>query len=290
MLGFIKKHIRNIGTDIRRLGKDGWDFSDVEYLLDDNKTTRANYYFDILVTVLIVISCLLYVVLTYLEPGSAAYIAVFAAETFLMTVFTVEYLLRLHLEKRPKDYMTSWYGIFDVAAVVPFWLAFLVPGIPGGLQFLRILRVFKLYRFFKKYLDKESISQSVAARILITKMVFTLGALLFISSGLIYTFEAPNNADINSFDDALYFSLVTVTTVGFGDITPVSKVGRIAVMCIVLFSIFLIPVYLASLMRTYMLHQGKRSVICTVCGLKYHDANAVHCKMCDAVIYQEYEG
>jgi len=288
MITALRKHLKNMGKELRRLGRDGWDFSDVEYLLDDKKTTRANYYFDIIITGLILLSCILYVALTYLHPGSFEYTLVLAAEVLLMVIFTVEYLLRIYFEKKPSEYMLSWYGVFDFLAVVPFWLSFMLAGF-GGLQFLRILRVFKLYRFFAKYLDKDKIKKEVASRILITKMIFTLGVLLFISAGMIYTFETPVNENINSFDDALYFSLVTVTTVGFGDITPESGVGRIVVMIMVLASILVIPVYVASLLKSYMSHTGKRATTCTKCGLRYHDENAVHCKMCGEIIYQEYD-
>ena len=151
MFKSFKKHIQKIKREIKRLGRDGWNMKDMVYLLDDTKTTRANYYFDIAITGLILFSCFLYVLLTYLTPGTWQYVTVFTIEIILMSFFTVEYMLRIYCEKKPTDYMTSWYGIFDFLAVVPFWLSFVIAGF-GGLQFLRVLRVFKLYRFFKKYL------------------------------------------------------------------------------------------------------------------------------------------
>ena len=105
-------------------------------MLDDKKTSRANYYFDVLITGLILLSCVLYVALTYLVPGTWQYALVFGVEVFLMAFFTLEYMLRVHFETKPSQYLTSWYGIFDFLAVVPFWLSFLLPGL-GGLQFLR---------------------------------------------------------------------------------------------------------------------------------------------------------
>jgi len=268
------------------MGRDGYGMEDVRELLDDNRLTLANYYFDLLVIGLIILSCLIYVALTY--ASGTTYLVLFGVEIVLMAFFTLEFSLRIYLEKKYKKYLFSWYGLFDALAVIPFWLAFAVPGM-GSLLFLRILRIFKLYRFFNKYLDEAKAQKRIASRILITKMVFTLGAILFISSGLFYTFEGPVNDKINYFDDALYFSLVTITTVGFGDITPVSKAGRFVVMGVVLLSIFLIPVYLASLLRAYMSQNDKKATTCKKCGLRYHDANAVHCKMCGEIIYQEFD-
>ncbi len=283
----IKKHIKRIRKEIKNFReKDSGE--KIDLLFDDTKTSRLNYYFDLFLIFLILLSCASYVLLTYLDPTSIAYKVTFALEAILMLGFTIEYFIRIKVEKNISDYATSWYGIVDLLTIVPFWLSLFTP--LAGMQFFRILRVFKLYRFFKKYFDESKIKKDVASKILITKMVFTLGALLFISSGLIYTFESPINEDINTFDDALYFSLVTITTVGFGDITPITKAGRLVVMIIVLSSIFLIPVYLASLLRAFMSNSDKQSVTCKNCGLKYHDKNAVHCKMCGEVIYQEYDG
>lgn len=283
----IKKHFKSIRSEFRKLkAKDRNE--KMLALFDDTRTSKLNYYFDLFLIFLILLSCALYVVLTYLDPLSLAYKVTLGFEIFLMILFTIEYALRLKVEKSVSDYATSWYGIVDLLTILPFWLSLFTPVI--GMQFFRILRVFKLYRFFKKYFDETKIKKEVASKILITKMVFTLGALLFISSGLIYTFESPVNEAINTFDDALYFSLVTITTVGFGDITPITKAGRLVVMIIVLSSIFLIPVYLASLLRTFMSNSDKQSVTCKNCGLKYHDKNAVHCKMCGELIYQEYDG
>ena len=283
----IKKHFKAIKREVKKLkSKNGSE--KIISLFDDTKTSKLNYYFDLFLIFLILISCGLYVLLTYLDPGSIEYKIVFAFETLLILAFTAEYFIRIKIEKKVSDYATSWYGIVDLITILPFWLSLFTPAV--GLQFFRILRVFKLYRFFKKYFDEKKIKRETASKILITKMIFTLGALIFISSGLIFTFESPVNNSINSFDDALYFSLVTITTVGFGDITPITKAGRFVVMIIVLSSIFLIPVYLASLLRSFISTSDKQSITCKNCGLKYHDKNAVHCKMCGEVIYQEYDG
>lgn len=121
-------------------------------------------------------------------------------------------------------------------------------------------------------------------------MLSVLFILIFVSSSLIYTFEAPFNDKINNFSDAVYLSLVTVTTVGFGDIVPVTENGRFVVMIVILFGIFLIPVYIGSLLKSYIHTSKKRDVTCKKCGLKKHDHNATHCKMCGEIIYQEFEG
>ena len=206
-----------------------------------------------------------------------------------MSVFTIEYVLRIHAEDRPKDYLFSWYGISDTVALVPFWLSLVFPWF-WSFEFLRILRVFKLYRFFAKYLRSGTLTKKLTSQIVIAKMVFTMGALLFISSGFIYAFEGPQNPSIQTFDDALYFSLVTITTVGFGDITPVSDIGRAVVMVIMLCSVFLVPVYLGSLLRSFMLRDDlKLDIVCSHCGWKGHDRDASHCKMCGKVIYIENE-
>ncbi len=121
-------------------------------------------------------------------------------------------------------------------------------------------------------------------------MLSVLFILLFVSSSLIFTFESPFNDKINNFSDAVYLSLVTVTTVGFGDIVPVTQNGRFVTMVVILFGIFLIPIYIGSLLKSYINTSKKANITCKKCGLKKHDHNATHCKMCGEIIYQEFEG
>ncbi len=220
--------------------------------LSDGRSTRKSLKFDLAIVVLILVSSAIFVAETYSLPASIKEILLFV-DVVIILLFTIEFFARVYVAHPKKKYLYSWLGVVDVLAFLPFWLSFFIPWV-HTLQFLRVLRVFKLFRFFKQHLRNENTKIKDIQHVIIAKMLLVVFTLLFVSSSLIFTLEAPHNPGINTFDDAIYFSVVTVTTVGFGDITPVTRSGRMAISIMIIIGILLIPVYLASLMRTYMYH------------------------------------
>lgn len=95
---------------------------------------------------------------------------------------------------------------------------------------------------------------------------------------------------IHNFGDAFYFAVVALTTVGFGDIVPVTGAGRAVTVICILAGILAIPWQVGLIAREWINLSQKNPAICSQCGLKYHDKDAVHCKACGTLIYQEYEG
>ena len=258
-----------------------------DFLTDDPKSIRKSFMFDLFILFLIFTSSIMFVAETYqVTPLLQRFFTVI--DTAIIALFTIEYIARIYVAENRARYIFSWVGVIDFLAVVPFWVSFVVPWVTS-LQFLRVLRIFKIFRFFQRHLDSKRVSSKYVSRVLVLKMIFVVFALLYISSALIFTIEAPFNPKINTFDDAVYFSLVTVTAVGFGDITPVTRYGRFVIMFIIMAGVLLIPVYLASLMRAFMLNSRKVIAVCQQCGLRQHDADAVYCKSCGARIYQEHD-
>ena len=257
------------------------------FLSDKDVSSRKAFHFDLLIVALILVSSVIFVAETYSLPPVISLILHFI-DISIILLFTVEYFARIYVARDKTDYIFSWYGFIDFIAFAPFWVSFFIPWI-HSFQFLRVFRVFKLFRFFNEYLGDSTVREKEATRILLAKVFFVIFVLLFVSSALIFTLEAPVNPKINTFDDATYFAVVTITTVGFGDITPVTRAGRIAIAFMIMFGIILIPVYVASLLRTYLIYSSKRRVVCTNCGFSLHDPNALYCKMCGAKIYHEHE-
>ena len=93
-----------------------------------------------------------------------------------------------------------------------------------------------------------------------------------------------------SFIDALYMTVITLTTVGFGDITPMSEAGRWVTVLMILSGIILIPWQVSRIAKEWIYIASKKESLCPGCGLRYHDEDASHCKSCGHVIYQEYDG
>lgn len=249
---------------------------------DEKGKSKEEFYFDVFLMILILISSGLFILETY--PLDTLWNTLIRSlDVIIMIFFTIELFARLRVANFSSDYFKSFYNITDVIAVVPFWLSFIFP-IVGSLQFLRVFRLFKIFRYFDKYFSYKRVPRNKITKILIMKVAFSMFVLLYVSSGLFYTFEHQQNNDINSFDDAVYFSLVTVTTVGFGDITPVTKSGQVIVMLIILAGVFSIPVYMSTLLQEHFGRANKKRLVCARCGLEYHEESASHCRNCGLML------
>jgi voltage-gated potassium channel len=124
----------------------------------------------------------------------------------------------------------------------------------------------------------------------VVRLFLTILMIFFISSGLFYYVENTINPGIDTFGDAFYFAVVALTTVGFGDITPMSEGGRWVTVLMILSGIILIPWQVTRIVKEWVRMSTKASITCPGCGLRYHDQDASHCKSCGHIIYQEYEG
>jgi voltage-gated potassium channel len=102
--------------------------------------------------------------------------------------------------------------------------------------------------------------------------------------------ENAINPYVKTFGDAFYFTVVTLSTVGFGDIIPMSEAGKWVTVLMILSGIILIPWQVSRIVKEWLHIATKKDVICPQCGLRYHDENASHCKSCGHIIYQVYDG
>ena len=124
----------------------------------------------------------------------------------------------------------------------------------------------------------------------VIRLFITILMIFFISSGLFFYVEYGLNPNVNNFGDAFYFTVVALTTVGFGDIIPRSDAGKWVTVLMILSGITLIPWQISQIVKEWARMATKKEITCPGCGLKYHDADASHCKSCGHVIYQEYDG
>jgi voltage-gated potassium channel len=172
--------------------------------------------------------------------------------------------------------MISVYSVIDLMTVVPFVIGVVDVG------FIRIFRWFRILRLIRFLENKKiwgSINSSDAP--ILVRILFTLFAIIFVYSGLIYQVEHPvNPKEFNTFLDAFYFSVVTMTTVGFGDVTPITEAGRLLTVLMIITGVALIPWQVGDLVRRLVKSAAQIEVLCPGCGLELHDKDARFCKRC----------
>jgi voltage-gated potassium channel len=199
-------------------------------------------------------------------------------DTAIFIIFAVEYVLRLWSAENKIKYFLSLYSIIDLIAILPFFLGAI------DLSFIRLLRWFRILRLIR-FIDKRFFLGSISSEdgVIFARILFTLFAIIFVYSGLIYQVEHPVNPKVfTTFLDALYFSIVTMTTVGFGDVTPASELGRWLTVFMILTGIALIPWQIGDLIKRLVKTANQVETICANCGLAFHDTDARFCKRCGA--------
>ena len=206
------------------------------------------------------------------------------AEWFFTVLFTIEYLLRLWVVRRPLRYALSFYGLVDFLSILPTYISLIVPGAQVLLS-VRILRVLRIFRVFKlaNYLDEaDQLNKALSAsKRKIFVFIFVVLTLVTVMGSMMYLIEGGRNG-FDSIPKSVYWAVVTVTTVGYGDIAPVTPLGQgLALMLMIMgYGIIAVPTGIV----TVELNRGRASVHrherCPTCGLDDHDNDARYCKRC----------
>jgi voltage-gated potassium channel len=207
-------------------------------------------------------------------------------EWIFTLLFSIEYLLRLACVGRPLRYAISFFGVVDLLAVIPTYLSLLLPG-SHYLVVIRVLRVLRIFRVLKlvQYLNEAQMLLTAvrASRRKIAVFLMSVGTLVIILGSLIYLIEGEANG-FTSIPRSIYWAIVTLTTVGYGDISPQTDLGQTlaAVAMILGYSIIAVPTGIVTVELTRAAKGGARSQCCPNCSLEGHDENAMYCKYCGA--------
>ncbi|MDA1312999.1 MAG: ion transporter [Acidobacteria bacterium] len=205
-------------------------------------------------------------------------------EWFFTALFTVEYVLRIFCVERPARYMRSFFGLVDLVSIIPTYLSFFVAG-SQSLIVIRALRLLRVFRVLKlaHYLGEAQVLMA-ALRASRPKITVFLGAVLtivIIVGSAMYFIEGGENG-FDNIPRAMYWAIVTMTTVGYGDIAPQTVAGQslAALLMILGYAIIAIPtgIVSAELVRKPAGQVSTRA--CPVCGAEGHDHDASHCKYC----------
>lgn len=224
---------------------------------------------------LIFLSLILFVLETYSLPPYLTRIC-YTLDLTILGLFTLEYGLRLWCAENRLKYIFSFFSIIDLLSILPLFLGFV------NLKFLRILcwfRVLRVLRFAKFKANFFNLTSKDSLTFI--EVFLTLFSFIFIYSGLIYQIEHTANPKVfNDFFDAFYFTIVTMTTVGFGDVIPLSEQGKLLTVFMILSGIILIPWQIGTLTQQILKFTRSTNKTCPHCNLFNHDYDANFCKIC----------
>jgi len=245
--------------------------------------TRKGKWFDILLIISIVLSVIV-VMLDSVESINAVYgKLLFSMEWVFTVLFTIEYLLRIFCARKPVKYTRSFFGIIDLLAILPTYLSILIPGSQYLLviRILRVLRVFRVLKLAKFLGESDMLIQALrASRRKITIFVFTVLTLVVVLGSLMYVIESREDG-FTSIPRSVYWAIVTLTTVGYGDIHPKTGLGQALASFVMILGYGLIAVPGGIITaEAYSLKQKTSLRTCIDCGSDNHDKDAVFCKYC----------
>lgn len=250
-----------------------------EFYLEEDRSP-IGVAIDLIIMVLIFIFSTFFVLDTFpISPEIHQILAL--GSHIILVLFTIEYGLRLWSAENRLAYIFNLYSLIDLFSILPLWM-----GVFDG-RLVQIFRWFRVLRFLRFLWGDQRFYIWISPRaVIFARTLFTLFAIVFIYSGFIYQFEHANNPEqFQTFLDSFYFSVVTMTTVGFGDIAPISSTGRLFTVLMIMTGVALVPWQVGDLIRELANPSDPRGEIkpqltCSNCNLDKHDKDALFCKRC----------
>lgn len=248
----------------------------VAFYLEDTRTT-IGLWFNLIILGLILLSSAIFVAETYSLPEQVKN-GLKITDLIILIVFAIEYCLRFWSASNKSKFFFSFFSFIDLIAILPLIFGFIDIRFIRVFRWFRILRIFRFWQFETKLFGIKAQDSIVFARIFIT-----LFSLIFVYAGLIYQVEhRVNSVGLENFFDAFYFVVVTMTTVGYGDVTPLSPAGRAMTVLMIFTGVLFIPWQLSELIGVVVKTATSVEEKCDNCGLSRHDPDAIFCKQCGA--------
>lgn len=252
--------------------------------------TKEGKAFDVALLVFIVIS-IIATMLETVEGIKTTYGNLLVTIEWIVTIFfTLEYILRIYSSKNPWTYIFSFYGIVDLLSIFPTYFGILNPSTKSlavirSLRLLRVFRVLKLASFLNAYESlngaiKESRNKILVFLIMVVIIVSIVGSLM-------YVIEGNNGSGFNNIPVSIYWAIVTVTTVGYGDIAPITPLGQFFASCLMIigYAIIAVPTGIigAGIVNAHN-REGISTQVCHSCGKEDHRKSAKYCYNCGGIL------
>jgi voltage-gated potassium channel len=249
--------------------------------------TLGGKIFDVILLCTIIISVLV-VILESVQSIRADYGNILLGmEWGLTVVFTIEYVLRLISVRRPFRYATSFFGVIDFLAIIPTYASLLLPGLQYllAIRILRLLRVFRILKLTEYVSEAQIITSALRASAKkISVFLLAVLSLVTIIGSIMYVIEGEENG-FSDIPTSIYWAIVTLTTVGYGDLSPKTALGKAfaSLVMIMGYAIIAVPTGIV----TVELSRSVRAIstqVCPDCHSQDHDADAIFCKYCASAL------
>ncbi|QDT92470.1 ion transporter [Gimesia algae] len=266
------------------------DWRDHWYEIIFEADTRAGKAFDVVLLIAILLSVLV-IMLESVDSLDSEYNEYFHyAEWFFTILFTIEYAARIICARRPLRYIFSFYGVVDLLSIMPTYIMNIVPGETqrlGVIRALRLLRAFRIFKLGHMLSEASELKRAIwASRSKIAVFLATVVIAVVIEGATLHLVEEDKNNGFDSIPESMYWAIVTMTTVGYGDVAPVTPLGKLlaSIIMILGYSLIIVPTGIVS---AELAHGGKgternriTTQVCPECMREGHDTDAIFCKFC----------
>ena len=254
--------------------------------------TPAGKWFDIVLLWAILISVLVVFLESIAELRISYGNLFYYLEWFFTILFSVEYILRIVSTNKPFRYILSFYGVIDVLAILPTYLSLIITGSQYFLviRILRLLRVFRILKLTHMIRQAAILRKAlIASRGKIAVFLFAVLTLIVIIGAVMYVIEGPENG-FTSIPFSMYWAVVTMTTVGYGDISPQTTIGQIfaAFVMIMGYAIIAVPTGIVSV-EIADVSRKTSTLVCPGCLREGHDNDAKYCKHCGSSLPEQFD-
>jgi voltage-gated potassium channel len=242
-----------------------------------NGSSRRSRYFRWSLLVFDSITILYFIVASFFHHVDDLHVV----EEAIGVLYLLEFMARLFISSQRLHHIFNPVGLADLIVIA----SLLAPSLAENFAFLRVIRALRLLRSYHMINNLRSQSKFVRVHEDVIFSIVNLLVFIFVITAVVYVTQVGDNPEIDNYFDALYFTVATLTTTGFGDITLVGTSGHILAVLIMIFGISLFLRLIQTIFRP-----GKVRFECPACGLTRHDADAVHCKHCGTVLHITTEG